>query len=92
MTHDAWRFTYSPGYDGVPVSLTMPVCSEPYEFDQFPPVFEGLLPEGVQLEALLRKHKIDRHDAYGQLMVVGGDLVGSLVVKPFTGNDEFENG
>jgi serine/threonine-protein kinase HipA len=39
-----------------------------------------LLPEGPQLEALLRKHKIDRHDAFRQLVTVGEDLVGSLTV------------
>ena len=33
-----------------------------------------------QLEALLRKHKIDRNDAFGQLVIVGSDLVGSLTV------------
>ena len=37
----------------------------------FPPPFEGLLPEGAQLEALLRNHKIDRDDAFGKLVVVG---------------------
>lgn len=73
-----WRFVYAPEYAGEPVSLTLPVRSEPYEFDEFPPVFEGLLPEGVQLEALLRTHKIDRNDSFRQLITVGQDLVGSL--------------
>jgi serine/threonine-protein kinase HipA len=76
-----WEFTYHPDYAGAPVSLTMPLRPEPYRFGFFPPPFEGLLPEGVQLEALLRKHKIDRGDAFGQLVAVGGDLVGSLTVE-----------
>jgi serine/threonine-protein kinase HipA len=75
-----WRFTYLPGYSGPPVSLTMPCREEPHEFLGFPAVFEGLLPEGPQLEALLRRHKIDRHDAFRQLVTVGADLVGSLTV------------
>jgi serine/threonine-protein kinase HipA len=33
------------------------------------------------LEAILRKHKIDRGDCFGQLMVVGQDVVGSLTVE-----------
>lgn len=75
-----WRFVYLPEYDGPPVSLTLPVREDPYDFDSFPAVFEGLLPEGPQLEALLRRHKIDRDDNFRQLVTVGGDLVGSLTV------------
>jgi serine/threonine-protein kinase HipA len=52
-----FRFEYVAGYKGRPASLTMPVRAAPYEFDKFPPFFEGLLPEGRQLEALLRTEK-----------------------------------
>lgn len=76
-----WTFRYVEGYDGPPISLTLPVQEQSYEFSEFPAVFEGLLPEGPQLEALLRKHKIDRHDAFRQLVIVGADLVGSLTVS-----------
>lgn len=76
-----WSFTYMPGYDGPPVSLTLPVREEPWIFADFPPFLEGLLPEGPQLEAILRKHKIDRGDCFRQLMVVGQDVVGSLTVE-----------
>ena len=76
-----WTFTYLEEYTGAPVSLTMPVRPTRYEFDGFPAVFEGLLPEGPQLEALLRKHKIDRSNAFLQLVTVGADLVGSLTVR-----------
>ena len=88
----SWRFTYFPEYTGQPVSLTLPVRTEPYRFEDFPPPFEGLLPEGIQLEALLRKHKIDRNDAFSQLIVVGADLVGSLSVQPETDSPEEEPG
>lgn len=77
----SWVFAYANQYEGMPVSLTLPVRREPYVFKEFPAVFEGLLPEGPQLEALLRKHKIDRHDSFNQLVTVGGDLVGSLSVR-----------
>ncbi len=77
----AWRFTYLPGYAGPPVSLVLPVRAEPYAFDGFPPFLEGLLPEGPQLEAILRKHKIDRNDCFRQLMAVGEDVVGSLTAS-----------
>ena len=75
-----YRFTYEEGYAGPPVSLTMPGTQRVYEFDRFPPPLEGLLPEGVQLEALLKRLKIDRDDLFGQLLAVGGDVVGSLKI------------
>ena len=76
-----WHFRYEAGYAGKPVSLAMPVAAEAYEFDRFPPVFEGLLPEGEPLEAMLRRCKIDRQDLFRQLVVTGEDLVGSLTVR-----------
>ena len=79
--HGEWFFSYLDDYQGPPVSLTMPVQVEPYRFASFPPVFEGLLPEGPQLESLLRLRKIDRNDAFRQLVTVGADMVGSLTVK-----------
>jgi serine/threonine-protein kinase HipA len=77
----AYRFTYDPAYDGPPVSLTAPVRHEPYEYDTFPPFLEGLLPEGYNLEALLRALKIDRHDHFSQLLAVGKDMVGAVTVQ-----------
>jgi serine/threonine-protein kinase HipA len=73
-------FTYAKDYQGLPVSLTMPLDASIYEFDKFPPFFEGLLPEGIMLEALLRKYKLDRNDYFGQLLQVGNDLVGAVTI------------
>ena len=78
---DSWAFQYVDGFDCTPISLTLPVQAEPYIFKEFPAVFDGLLPEGTQLEALLKTHKIDRKDYFRQLITVGEDLVGSLSVK-----------
>lgn len=77
----SYRFTYEPGFRGEPVSLTMPTSRRMWDFPGFPPPFEGLLPEGVQLDALLRLRKLDRHDLFGQLLAVGGDVVGSLRIE-----------
>jgi serine/threonine-protein kinase HipA len=81
LEQNRYRFTYAQGYRGQPISLALPVRESPYEFDKFPPVFEGLLPEGLQLEALLRQYKIDKKDMFRQLLIVGEDVVGSLTVK-----------
>ncbi|NNE70211.1 MAG: toxin HipA [Rhodothermales bacterium] len=76
-----YTMTYLAGYRGGPVSLTMPVTEEPYRFDSFPPFFDGLLPEGWQLDALLRTMKLDRRDYMGQLLSVGADTVGDVTVE-----------
>ncbi len=74
-------FQYEPDYSGPPVSLTMLVREEVYRYDEFPPFFDGLLPEGFQLEALLRQKKLDRNDKFGQLLIIGADTVGAVTVK-----------
>ena len=76
-----YRLAYVDGYAGPPISLTIPTVPAVHEFDRFPAFFEGLLPEGEMLEALIRQRKLDRHDLFGQLLVVGGDLVGAVAVK-----------
>jgi serine/threonine-protein kinase HipA len=76
-----YAFTYLEDYAGPMISLTLPVRKEEYLFGAFPPFFDGLLPEGVQLEALLRQNKIDRNDHFAQLTAVGMDLVGAVTAK-----------
>ena len=77
----AFQFIYDADYGGPPVSLTTPVRPEPYAYDTFPPFLEGLLPEGYNLEALLRALKIDRQDLFSQLLAVGMDMVGAVTVQ-----------
>ena len=75
-------------YSGEPVSLTMPVSNTPYKFDCFPQFFDGLLPEGGQLEGLLKIYKIDKSDYFTQLIVTGQDLVGAVTVEEMINPDE----
>lgn len=76
-----FQFIYLDHYQGPPVSLTMPVVQTPYISKTFPSFFEGLLPEGIMLDALLRKYKIDKSDYFGQLMIVGHDVVGAVTIE-----------
>jgi serine/threonine-protein kinase HipA len=78
-----YRFTYIDGYQGSVVSLTMPLSKKEYIYDYFPPFFDGLLPEGIMLEGLLRILKIDRYDCMSQLIAVGQDMVGNVTVEAF---------
>ena len=70
------------------MSLTLPVRPAPYEFETFPAFFDGLLPEGLNLEALLKLAKLDAGDCFGQLVTVGGDLVGAVTVEETVTSDD----
>jgi len=74
-------FEYLNDYNGLEVSRTLPTNVKIYKFDKFPPFFEGLLPEGIQLEGLLKIRKIDKRDLLSQIIAVGEDLVGVVTVE-----------
>jgi serine/threonine-protein kinase HipA len=76
-----YRFVYREGYAGGSVSLTMPTHQRVYTFDRFPPFFEGLLPEGPMLGALLKKRKLDADNYFDQLVQVGKEMVGNVTVE-----------
>jgi serine/threonine-protein kinase HipA len=76
-----YAFRYRELYDGPPVSLAMPTSRRVYLYDSFPPFFDGVLPEGVTLEALLMQRKLDRSDLFGQLVAVGENLAGDVSVR-----------
>ncbi|TDO67875.1 serine/threonine-protein kinase HipA [Flavobacterium chryseum] len=75
-------FAYDDDYASDPVSLTMPVSHKKYSFLSFPSFFEGLLPEGIMLDGLLKINKIDNKDYFSQLIATGNDLVGAVTDKP----------
>ncbi len=83
--NNRFRFVYDADYDGPPISVTMPVGKQSFKYERFPPFFEGLLPEGANLEMLLRSKKIDRDDPFSQLMTVGADTVGAVTVREVQG-------
>lgn len=77
-----YTFTYDVGYNAQPVSLSMPTNKSEYEFDKFPPFFDGLLPEGIMLDGLLKINKLDKRDYFSQLLATGNDLVGAVTIIP----------
>lgn len=76
-----YLFEYIEDYKGLEVSRTMPTNQKVYKFNNFPPFFDGLLPEGIQLEGLLKLKKIDRNDYFSQLIAIGEDTVGAVTIK-----------
>ncbi|MBY0543954.1 MAG: HipA N-terminal domain-containing protein [Gammaproteobacteria bacterium] len=77
----SYQVEYLLEYHNNPISLTMPIKQKIYHFDTFPSFFDGLLPEGIQLEGLLRSQKLDRYDYFSQLMCVGKDMVGAVTAE-----------
>ena len=76
-----YRFTYFERYIGPAIALTMPVDGKEFIFDRFPPFFDGLLPEGLLLEGLLKHFTIDKFNYLSQLRTVGNGLVGAITVQ-----------
>jgi serine/threonine-protein kinase HipA len=74
----SYKFIYDENYNGPSISQIMPVSQKEFEYSEFPPFFDGLLPEGSQLENLLRQTKSDRDDFLTHLITVGKDMVGSV--------------
>lgn len=83
---DETSFTYSPEWiartDAVPVSLTLPLRSEPYVSKGLHPFFENLLPEGWLLEVSSKKLKIPKDDPFALLLATCADCVGAVEIKP----------
>jgi serine/threonine-protein kinase HipA len=83
---DTTKFKYLPEWlarkDAVPISLTLPLRSEPYISQGLHPFFENLLPEGWLLEVSSKKLKIAKDDPFGLLLATCGDCVGAVEIEP----------
>jgi len=79
---DTFVFEYEPNYEGPPAFLGWDKAQPRREWNTFPAAFDSLLPEGVLLDQLLIKNKLDRSDKWGQLIAVGLDLTGFVTVIP----------
>jgi serine/threonine-protein kinase HipA len=88
-TEHGSRFTYDPGWlkeeGALPISLTMPLRSEPYDSKGLHPYFENLLPEGWLLEIATARLKIPKDDAFGLLLATCADCVGAVEIRPENG-------
>ncbi len=87
-----YRFIYDSAYvnrhDSLPISVSIPLQSDPYEFDSFPPFFDGLLPEGWLLELESTKYKINRGDKFALLLAVGENCIGAVHIEPMEPIDD----
>ncbi|MDO9576993.1 MAG: HipA N-terminal domain-containing protein [Candidatus Cloacimonadales bacterium] len=79
-----FELRYLADYSKEPVSLVLPIRELKYDFAKFPSFLDGLLPEGIMLELLLKKNKLDAEDYFSQILAVGNDLVGALTIVEIT--------
>lgn len=75
-----YEFQYLEGYDGPPITPMMPTVQQIYKFDHFPMFFVDFLPEGKELETLLKETQIEREDLFEILMCVGTEAAGNITI------------
>ncbi|MBW6461114.1 MAG: HipA N-terminal domain-containing protein [Bacteroidales bacterium] len=83
-TEEGFVFQYDPQYvqkkDAEPVSLTLPIKSEPYLSKVMFPFFDGLIPEGWLLEIAEKNWKINNRDRMGLLLACCRDCIGAVSI------------
>jgi serine/threonine-protein kinase HipA len=82
------RFTYDEAWvaeERSPLSLSLPVRSQPYEHGECSPFFEGLLPEGDFLKAIARTLHVSATNPFQLLTELGGECAGAISVAPAGG-------
>jgi len=88
-TERGTRFTYDPDWlqrpNAVPISLALPLASEPYDWPGLHPVFENLLPEGWLLGIATTKLRIAPDDGFGLMLATCADCVGAVEILPSPG-------
>jgi serine/threonine-protein kinase HipA len=83
-TDQGAAFQYDAAYltDGKPISLTLPLQPEPYESEELPAFFDGLLPEGWYQEIASKVLKVDPADRFGMLLATCRDCIGAVSIEP----------
>jgi len=68
----------------IPLSLSLPLRTEPYLDDESHPFFANLLPEEKIRAAIARNLRISLNNDYGLLERIGGDCAGAVSLHPET--------
>ncbi len=81
---DGYIFQYDSKYLGTtdpkPVSLTLPISTEPYRSKVLFPFFDGLIPEGWLLDIAIANWKINPRDRFCLLMTLCKECIGCVSV------------
>ena len=77
-------FTYDSQYlqsiEAKPISLTLPLRSQPFEERTMIPFFDGLIPEGWLLNIITDNWKIDPRDRMALLLLACKDCIGNISI------------
>ena len=89
LTEDenGYTFVYSEAYiaeNGMPISLTMPLQSNPFKSDNMFPFFDGLIPEGWLLDIAQDNWKINPRDRMSLLLACCKDCIGAVSIVDIT--------
>lgn len=80
-------FSYDSNWLGrsrIPLSLSLPLCAEPYLDDQSHSFFANLLPEEKMRTLIARNLGVSFNNDYGLLERIGGDCAGAVSLHPET--------
>lgn len=80
--HYEYETTYLMKKNAEAISLTLPLTAEKYFSKVLFSFFDGLIPEGWQLEIVKRNWKLDERDRMGILLVACRDCIGAVSVEP----------
>lgn len=77
-------FQYDSNYlkFGKPLSLSLPLRSEPFESEGLPAYFSGLCSEGWLRRVQAFEQRIDPSDEFTLLINNGRDLAGAVTIEP----------
>lgn len=89
LTEDenGYTFRYAEAYvseKGMPISLTMPLQTEPFTSDNMFPFFDGLIPEGWLLNIAQANWKINPRDRMSLLLACCKDCIGAVSIVDIT--------
>lgn len=81
---NGYGFTYHTEYlnslQPMPVSLTLPLRTEPFTSNTMIPFFDGLIPEGWLLDINVKNWKLDPNDRMELLLTVCKDCIGAVSI------------
>ena len=81
---NGYSFVYDSSYlklnNPEPVSLTLPLQTEPYKSKILFPFFDGLIPEGWLLDIAEKNWKLNPRDRMGLLLNCCKDCIGAVSV------------
>lgn len=72
---------YLEGKESEPITLTMPLRSEPYKDKRLFAFFEGLIPEGWLLDIASKNWKLNPNDRMGLLLACCQNCIGAVSIQ-----------